>query len=327
VSSARASDSSAGPSPGAGAEPAGTRRRLAGGAAENTRPYDFRRPTKLNRDHVRTLQIAYETFARQYATLLTSTLRVVGQVNLISIEQLTYDEYVGTLGTPTCMTVLALDPLPGKAILEFSMSSAMATVDHLLGGPGGNQPQRPMTEIELTLLRGFVERVVRDLAYALKSVAVVHPRIEKMEHNPQFAQTAAASDTVIVSSFEMSIGREECIATLCVPFVALFPLLEAANEAQLSERDQAAQQAAARMLARSMENVPVEVAVRFAPTALTPKDLVGIEVGDVLQLRHPTAAPLDVTVADLTFARAVPGNRGKRLACLVVEPFQEEKQA
>jgi flagellar motor switch protein FliM len=295
--------------------------------ADNTRPYDFRRPTKLNRDHARTLQIAYETFARQYTTLLTSTLRVVAQVNLISIEQLTYDEYVGTLSSPTCMTIVALEPLPGRAVLEFSMSSAMAVIDHLLGGPGGPQPQRPLSEIELTLLRGFVERVLRDLAYALKSLAVVTPKIDKVEHNPQFAQVAVASDTMIVASFEMAIGKEDCIATLCVPFAALFPLLEAANSAHLSERDQAAQRVAGRALAQIMQDVPVDIGVRFAPTALTPVDIVDIVVGDVLRLRHPTAVPLDVTVADVSFAHAVPGNRGKRLACQVVQPLQEENRA
>src|SRR4051812_12888989 len=94
--------------------------------------YDFRRPTKLAREHTRTLQMAYEAFARQYATVLTTSLRAISQVSLVSIEQLTYEEYISSLGSPTIMAMLELEPLPGTAILEFSLSTGMAAIDHML---------------------------------------------------------------------------------------------------------------------------------------------------------------------------------------------------
>src|ERR1700710_2639614 len=110
--------------------------------------YDFRRPIKLSREHVRTLQIAFETYARSCGTLLTTRLRVVSSVTLASIEQLNYDEYVASLENPTVIAVVSIDPLSGTVLLELSSSVAMTAIDHLLGGPGGPQPQRPLTEVE-----------------------------------------------------------------------------------------------------------------------------------------------------------------------------------
>ncbi|HSF27033.1 MAG TPA: flagellar motor switch protein FliM [Actinomycetes bacterium] len=291
--------------------------------------YDFRRPTKLSREHVRSLQILCETFGRRWSTLLTTSLRAVCGVSLLSIEQLTYDEYVSALSTPTVMNLLSVEPIPGTGVIEISLPSAMATIDHLLGGPGGeNQPARHLTEIETALLHGVLTRVLGELTYAFESLLPMRPELTGIEYNPQFAQAAAASDMVIVASFEMRIGALESVATLCLPFAGVVARLESSHgHGVVTDRERRAREQAAVALASGLETVPVDVSVRFQPVPLTPAELVALAVGDVLPLRHPTSAPLAVTAADVVFAHAVPGSQGKRLACLVVEPPEGEASA
>jgi len=134
------------------------------GAKTGPQPYDFRRPATLPREQVRAVQLACETFARRYSTMFTSSLRVDSHVTLVSIEQVTYEEYTAGLTSPTLITLISLEPLPGTAILEFSLATAMVSVDHLLGGPGGPQPQRPLSELEVPLLRGLRQTGGIDLA-------------------------------------------------------------------------------------------------------------------------------------------------------------------
>jgi len=288
-------------------------------------PYDFRRPTKLSREHVRTLQIAYETFAKQYTTLLTSTLRVVSQVTLVSIEQLTYAEYVVSLDSPTVMAMVELDPMPGLTIFEFSLSTAMACVDHMLGGPGGNQPQRPLTEIEAPLIHGLLGRVFGELKYAFESIVELEPRLTAIEYNPQFAQAASGSDAMIVASFELHVGAEECVATICMPFGSIFPKLQGdAVGATLTEAQRQEREAAQRNIVAGLEGAPIDVSVRFNPVKMHPTDLVALRPGDVVLLAHPVTEPLTVISTGRTFAHAVPGSSGKRLACLVVPPPKED---
>jgi flagellar motor switch protein FliM len=285
-----------------------------------TRPYDFRRPTKLSREHIRALQIAYETYARQCTTLITTTLRVVGQVNLLAVEQLTYDEYVGSLSNPTFMGLLALDPVPGTGVLEVSLETAMATVDHLLGGPGGGgQPVRPPTDIEEPLLRRFVERMLHEFAYAFSPIADWRPTLSSIEYNPQFAQVAAASDTVIAASFDLRVGAVGCTATMCLPFGPVLPLLEAATgKAPASEEQRRLREQAARRVARRFDDVPLDVSVEVGSAHLAASQLLSLGVGDVVPLGHAVSAPMRVTSGGVTFAHAVPGSHGRRLACLVV---------
>ncbi|WP_432978743.1 flagellar motor switch protein FliM [Dactylosporangium sp. CA-233914] len=302
---------------GSGRTPGKMHRR--GNKSSGPEPYDFRRPTKLSREHVRTLQIAYETFARQYSTLLTSSLRAVSSISLVSIEQLTYDEYISGLSSPTIVAMFTLDPLPGTAILEFSLSTAMACIDHMLGGPGGPQPQRALSDIETPLLHSLIERTLGELRYAFEGIVALRPQMTTIEYNPQFAQAGAASDPMIVSSFEMKVGAEECMATICLPFGSIFAKLQGERgEGVLTEAQRAAREAAYRNVVAGLESAPIEVSVRFQPVRMHPADLIGLQPGDVVPLAHSTSTPLAVVTADITFAYAVPGAQGNRMACLVV---------
>ncbi len=295
---------------------------------DGPRLYDFRRPTKLSREHVRALQVGYETYARQCTTLITSTLRVVGQMTLLSIEQLTYDEYVNTLSTPTLMAMLSLEPIQGTGVLEMSLGSSMATVDHLLGGSGGtDQPNRTPTDLEEPLLRRFIDRMLQEFRYAFSSLVDWHPSVTAIEYNPQFAQVASASDVMIAASFELKIGVVDCTATICLPFAPVLPLLESATgRAPASEQQKRQREKAAADVHARLAEVPLTVGVDVGATTLTPAQVLRLAVGDVVPLQHSVTAPMRVTAAGVTFAHAVPGTRGQRLACLVV-PQPEEAQS
>jgi flagellar motor switch protein FliM len=270
--------------------------------------------------------MAYETFARRWATLLTTSLRTVCTVQLGTIEQVTYDEYVAGLSTPTTMTLLTLDPVPGTGVLEISLPATMATIDHLLGGPGGpDQPARPLTDLETELVRGVLTRLLGELRYAFESLVPMRPAIGALEHNPQFAQAAGASDMVVVATFDLRVGTLESTASVCLPYSGIVPHLQVAmGQGALSERERASRAEFTAALRESLLGVNLEVAVQFRPAQLTPAAVLDLTVGDVITLPHRTSTPLTVTAGGVTFGYAVPGSHGRRLAALVVEPPQEE---
>jgi flagellar motor switch protein FliM len=289
-------------------------------------PYDFRRPIKLSREHVRTLQIAFETYARSCGTLFTTRLRVVSSVTLAGVEQLTYDEYVSSLNNPTVVAVVAIDPLPGSLLLEMSSSAAMTSIDHMLGGPGGAQPERPLTEVEMPLLRGLLERMLGELRYAFEQLVDIEPKLREIEYNAQFLRAHQPGDAVVIASFDMKIGSEECVASICLPFNTILPVLEHETAIEPTEAERAARLVAFRNLTAGLSAAPIDVAVRFQPIRMRTDDIVDLQPGDVVPLGHPTSVPLEVTVNETTFAYAVPGNQGARLACLVVPSPKEEKR-
>jgi flagellar motor switch protein FliM len=288
-------------------------------------PYDFRRPVKLSRENSRTLQIAFETFARQASTVLTSALRTVCQVQLILGEQLTYHEYVDTLPDPSYLTVFSIDPIKQPAMLAMPLQATMACVDHLLGGPGTpNQPERPLTDLESVVVQGLFDRLINEVRYAFASFVDVKPVISGVEYSPQLAQVAAASDAMVVAQMLLQLGSVEHDVSLCLSLNGLQPYLNASSSDVLTDRDRAARAAASARLAAEFQEVPIEVGVQFRGTTADPAELVGLGVGDVVRLRHPAEAPLEVSTGGVVFAHATPGTHGQRQAALIVAtPTQE----
>jgi flagellar motor switch protein FliM len=288
--------------------------------------YDFRRPTKLARDHIRVLQMSYETFARRLGTLLTSSLRAVCQVSLLAIDQQTYEEYVSGLESPTILAPMGIKPLAGTGVFEFSVNSALACIDHMLGGRGGPQVPRTLTDIETTLMRNLVEQVLGVLRYALEPIVPVEPELGALEFNPQFLQAAGSTDTMIVGSFELRIGSEVGLATLCIPFASIFPKLQARKaQRPMSASEQLSAEHTARQLREGLGDVPVDVTVQFETVRLTPAQVIELAPGDVIPLPHRVTAPLSVQCCGITYTHAVAGREGSRLAGLVVASDREKK--
>ncbi len=282
--------------------------------------YDFRHPTKLAREHVRLLQMTYETFARRLTTVLTSGLRQVCQVSVTEITQQSYDDYIAGLATPTLMVPIDISPLSGTGVVEMSLPIALAAIDHLLGGPGGQQQNRGLTDIEASLLAGLLDQILGVLSYSFESLVPIKPVAGPIEYNPPFLQAASAADAVVVGEFEMVVGRERSRLTLCLPLAPLLPILIAQRPREAAPLGaQASIDQAARRVRQRLGDVSVEVSVRFQPVGMTPTRLMNLAVGDLFVLDHRSGAPLNVEIGGTPFVQAVAGKSGTRLAALVVD--------
>lgn len=282
--------------------------------------YDFRRPMTLAREHGRVLEMAFETYARQWGTQLTSRLRVVASVTLDSVEMKSYDEYVGGLPTMTSMVLCGVEPGRATGVLQLPLDMTMVWIDMMLGGPGVPlDTERELTEIEWSLLRDLLQHAVRDLSYAFAAVAPLDVQVRSIQYNPQFVQAVAASEPVIVATFALHVAERETTATLMVPADVLLASLRAGEtlDSRTPEEVVAQREAAARV-AENVLDVPVEVAVRFTAMQVAADTIAGLEPGTVINLRHRADAPLSVVVGDVPLATAAIGTSGSRLACLVV---------
>jgi flagellar motor switch protein FliM len=284
-------------------------------AAPDVVAYDFRHPNKISREHTRILQHACDTFARRLTTLLTSGLRQICRVDVREVTQCSYDEYIAELPVPTLIMPVALPPLPGAGTLHMSLPVALVAIDHMLGGPGGHQEARPLTDIELGLFGGLLDQILGVLRYALEPIVSVTPSHGAFEYNPQFLQAAGPSDPVVVGDFDLEIGAESCRLSISLPFAGLAPRLDSLRPRETNTR--AADSAG--IIRETLSDVPVEVTVAFRPLALDSGRVLTLDPGEVIVLGHTVGAPLDVEVGGIRVASAVAGKAGNKLAALIVE--------
>lgn len=285
------------------------------------RSYDFRRPVRLTREDAHLLKVSFQTFGRQATTALTTGLRSLTVLSLTQVEEMSYDEYLSSLAEVSVSAVISMAPLEGRALLSLEVDMLMTMLDHALGGPGSEpQPKRQLTDIEQALAKGIVfGRVLREFGYAFEMIAPTEPSLLALETNAQFVQAAAPTDPTVVARMQLTVGEKTCAADLCMPYAMLAPALEATR--QSTDRGEKVRQrsAAAARTTRRLNDVEVDVSIRFDPLHISSSQIGQLAVGDVLSLGHRTSRPLSVTAASSTFALAIPGASGKQLAALIVE--------
>jgi flagellar motor switch protein FliM len=185
--------------------------------------FDFRRLDRIAKSQLRAIHLLHDTFVRNLGSSLSAYLRSYLTVNLVSVEQLSYGEFLEGLPSPTCITSLSLEPYEGNAVLELNPSIIFPVLEMLLGGNGKNPSvvQREITEIEQSLLDGLFRIVLHDLTEAWKGVTSIDFKIENMEKEPQLLQVLAPNEAVVAVGIEVRTGDATGMMNLAMPAIII----------------------------------------------------------------------------------------------------------
>ena len=184
--------------------------------------YDFKRPDKFSKDQIRTLYMLHENFARLLNTYLSAHLRTLIHIDVASVDQLTYEEFIRSLPNPSVINVFQMRPLKGNAILEINPNIVFSIIDRLFGGPG-LPPAKPraLTDIEEAITRRVVNKALESLQEAWKQVVAIEPRADAIETNPQFTQIVPPNDMVVIITLQAKIGQAEGLINICIPYLCI----------------------------------------------------------------------------------------------------------
>jgi flagellar motor switch protein FliM len=280
------------------------------------------RPGRLAEGHHAALSIVGDTFARRLTLVLSGRLRTSVEARAEHVRQLTFGEMTAGLPNPASLTVVGLQPLAGTGVLHLSLTLAFALVERMCGGPGrAAQPGRRLSEVETTVLGDVIDAILAELTSAFTPLAAFSASVIGWQDEPQLLKTMPASCPLIILTMTLRFDEVEGALEVCLPF----PLLEAALDdfagaAPVADVPDAGSGSA---IASTLMAAAVDVSVRFGPLTLTPDEILGLNVGDVVALRHPINLPLTLTVSDIPVLAGVAGRRGRRLACRIVEVDQE----
>lgn len=284
------------------------------------RDYDFKRPERISKDQMRSLQTLHETFARNYGASLSGFLRTIVEVNVASATQMTYSEFIASLPNPTSFNLVNSQQLDGQLCLELSPLIIYPIIDRLLGGSNDDLfiPQRAMTLIETRLIQKILDRAMVALTEAWDSVKKIEFSLGEMESNPHIVQIVPPNEVVVVITFEIKMTNRVGTMNLCIPFNAIEPLIEDLSSRSwfLSGKHRGDTQWN-RLIAQRLSDAMVEVAGVLAETTMTMSDLRNLEVGDLIVTEKPAVSPVVLTAARvpkfLAHIGQYKGNRALRI--------------
>lgn len=289
--------------------------------------YDFKTPNKLSKDQLRTLQMLHDNFCRLLTTTLSAQIRSLVEIQVGSIEQLAYDEFIRSLPEPTLLSIVDMAPLDGQMLVEFAPDIGFAIIDRLLGGRGTPSTQdRPFSDIEEIVLEKVINWFLGCIPEAWENVVKLRPRLKEIESNPQFVQIIPHNDVVILITLEAKVARGDGLINICIPYITIEPIVNKLN-AQFwfssIKKEQTVQGINA--LKRRIGAASLSLQAILGTTEITVGDLLNLRVGDVIPLREKTADPLMVRVGKKPKFLANPGTRNNRTAIKILETLGGEE--
>lgn len=273
----------------------------------NIEKYDFTMPSRVSRDHLRSLRTLHSSYAQSLSSAFSITLRSVVEVTCIHIEQLSYGEYLASLLDPSCIGVFNMNPMKGYGVIEINPLLVFPIIDRMLGGPGATRlMNRAFTAIEGMLIKQVMEDSLKMLQEAWHRNIKLDIKLERLEDNPQFIQAASASDPVILILFDVLMSDIHSMMSLCFPFLTIQQALASLRREEyptLVDDDTA--KTCKEMVHSHMLEMKIPLSARYEASNVSLGELLGLQKGDIIRL--PNASSEEVMI----FAGGQPKFSGK----------------
>ena len=289
--------------------------------------YDFKRPAKFSKEHLRTLEIIYEHYGRLISTNLPLYLRKNIQVTVASSETVTFSEFTNALSNPVILGIVDFQPLTGNIIIELSPNLGFAMIDRMLGGQGVPlEKNRDFSEIEMIILQKLMVVCMQLMREPWRNVLDINPMMERIETNAQFAQVIAPSDMIAIVSMNVKIGDAEGFMNICLPYFTLEDVMDKLNTkywfSTMQKDDRIDYEEHIESLIKRID-IPIKAILGRSQVSVS--DFLSLQPGDIIKLDARVDSEMDVFVGNIRKFKALPGSNKDNYAFRVTSVIIEEE--
>ncbi len=294
---------------------------------KKVRNHDFRRPSKFAKDHIRTLQIINENYARLLTNFLSGYLRTLVQVDVQTVQALQYSEFTNSIANPAVLGIVNFNPLPGSIIIEINPSIAYSLIDRILGGRGSSVDKvRGFTEIEIAILMRIISQMLGLMREPWENVTKINPSLDRIETNAQFAQLMSPNEMVALVTFIAKIGEVEGLLNICIPHMVVEPVMtKLTTRLWFSLIEKGSTEESKKAIELKVEDTKIPISAVLGRTTLSVHDFLMLQQGDVLPLDTYVDGKIEVIVGNMLKFYGKPGARNKKVAVKITDIVREEE--
>ncbi len=289
--------------------------------------YDFKHPNRVSKDQIRTLENMHDNFAGHYGSTLSAMMRTIVDVDLVSVDQITYSEFIMSLVTPSCTYTFSAEPLEAVCLVDFNPTLTFSFVDRMFGGNGKIlETERELTGIERSVMTRLANKLYRDLEQAWENIVRIQIENKSFEANPQFIQIVPPGETVVAVSFQIKLFQSTGLLTICYPYVSLEPIVTKLSAQNWIDATKKKNLESDRQINRfNINKVSAEVSALLLTTNIKMHDFLELKVNDIIPTETKINENISVYVNHRKKFIARPGLSGKKRAVQMIDHYEEEK--
>ncbi len=262
--------------------------------------YNFRRPDRVSKEQMRSLHFLHDRFARNFSSSLSAFLRALTEINLISVEQLTYSEFLLSVPDPTCFNSIQMKPLEGQIALEINPSLVFPIIDKMLGGPGDSLKEtRAMTEIEQNIFQAIIKLILEDLKEIWRQISEIDFKLVAQETSPQLVQIVAPNEVVVLVVFEIKFGDVMGMMNLCIPAIVFEPIAAKFDQEWYTGFKKSTDFREAKWLKTWLKRAlfPCAAELKDHVTTITVDEFLSLQEGDIITFNAKPGEDIDLSIA------------------------------
>ncbi len=247
--------------------------------------YDFKRPNRVSKEQLRVIRGIHDKMARNLSSQISAIMRSIVEIQLHSVDQMTYGEFLMSLPSPTSFNVFSMKPLDGSGVIEINPSIAFPMIDRLLGGKGeGFDTSRELTDIELNLLDAILRIITQKLRGAWEPITDMYPNIETKESSPNVVQIVSQNEIVIMVVMELIVGNSSGMINICYPVIYLESILPKLANRDIMLGSSNTKKSRNKELNVLIKRTDINVEAILGRTTLSVKELLDLKKDDIIRL-------------------------------------------
>ncbi|RXI76212.1 flagellar motor switch protein fliM [Clostridium tetani] len=289
--------------------------------------YDFRSPQKFSKDHIRTLELIHDNYARIMSNYLTAHMRKNIKAKIESVQQITYEEFIHSIPNPTVLTVFKAPPLNGTVLFETNPKFVFEVMDVLLGGnaEGREYKLREFTDIDKNIIKQVNEGLIEGIKLAWEDILELYPEIESIETNPALNQTLAPNEPVALITFSVDMGKSSTFINICIPYLSIEKILDKlVIQYWFQENNEAVREESNKQLRDRINIVETELVAVLGGAKITVEEFLRLSLGDVLILDNQIDKPININIENQLYAYGKPGVVDKNMGIQILDILDKD---
>lgn len=287
--------------------------------------YNFRRPDKFSKEHLKALQDIHRDFVRHLAQILTAYLRMEVRIDVISVDQLTYEEYICSMPSNIQNMVFKLNPLTGEVSMGMSPDVLAVVLDRMLGGAGiVNEHGKELTQIEELLTTKFTEKIIKILEESWSAILPVKSEFVALANGYHSVPITTNGEIVSLISFEVRLGQKNFgLMNLCFPYPVLETVLPKLTPQYIYQHASVASNEVGRNeTLEKIKSAYLEMQVILGKTKLQINDVLDLKVNDVIKLDQKLNEELIACVNKKKKFFVIPGVINNKVCIKIVDQYK-----
>lgn len=295
---------------------------------KNVKKYDFKRPQKFTKEHMKSLTIIHDNFTKYISSYFVSVFGIQVKVEIISTEQITFHEFIFSMPNPTTIISFEMKPLVGNIYMSLESSLSILLLNSLLGSNDRKNLgiPREFSDIDKKILTQVSNEILNIIKGSWEDVIKVEPRFVNLETNPSTIQSLGPNEPILFVTFKIEIEGNAYFMNICLPYISIEKIGDKLNKDYMIKTNTPEEaESVKKLIRKELNSVKIELEAILDKKIINVQDFLSLQNNDIIILNKKCNSPIEIYIEQKLIFNGVLGLVGDNKGIKILDVYYSEE--